>query len=162
LTVPKEGRIDLVWSLEETPKLKAYGSEFKLPEMLAPFLDSHSDPRIDPFDTNDSSTPFDEALQPIALPLAVDVSIESIGKADNYIDDRRIVVILGDPDNISRGNAAAALALELVSRPPHVQESVLRDHLELLSAKSLPKGAGKKSIRSWDGSKTPVDSSPQT
>jgi hypothetical protein len=63
-----------------------------------------------------------------ALPLAVDVPTESIGKADNFIDDL-IVTILGTPDNISRGNAAAALALELVSRPPHVHEPVLRGHL---------------------------------
>jgi hypothetical protein len=69
------------------------------------------------------SIPFAEAL-----PLAVDVPTESIGKADNFIDDL-IVTILGTPDNISRGNAAAALALELVSRPPHVHEPVLRGHL---------------------------------
>jgi hypothetical protein len=62
--------------------------------------------------TLDSSIPFAEAL-----PLAVDVPTESIGKVDNFIDDL-IVTILGNPDNISRGNAAAALALELVSRPP--------------------------------------------
>jgi hypothetical protein len=45
------------------------------------------------------------------------VPTESIGKADNFIDDL-IVIILGVPGNISRSNAAAALALELVSRPP--------------------------------------------
>jgi hypothetical protein len=60
----------------------------------------------------DSSIPFAEAL-----PLADDVPIESLGKADNYIDGL-IVVILGDPDNISRGNAAAALVLR---RPPHAR-----------------------------------------
>jgi hypothetical protein len=55
-----------------------------------------------------SSTPFAGALA-----LAVDVPIELIGKADNNIDD--LIVI---------SNAAAALALELVSRPPHVQKSI--------------------------------------
>jgi hypothetical protein len=70
----------------------------------------------------DSSIPF-----AATLPLAVDVPLEAIGKADNFIDDL-IVVILGDPGNIKRGNAATALALELVSRPPHAQESVLRGH----------------------------------
>jgi hypothetical protein len=39
------------------------------------------------------------------------------------------VVILGDSANINRGNAAAALALELVGLPPHAQEPVLRGHL---------------------------------
>jgi hypothetical protein len=77
--------------------------------------------------TMDSSIPFAESL-----PLAVDVPTESIGKADNFIDDL-IVIILGDPGNISRGNAAAALALELVSRPPHEQEPVLRGHLASFS-----------------------------
>jgi hypothetical protein len=68
----------------------------------------------------DSSTPFTKAL-----PLAVDVPIESIGKADNYIDDL-IVVIPGDANNISRGNAAAALALELVP-PPSSRGDKLRN-----------------------------------
>jgi hypothetical protein len=71
----------------------------------------------------DPSIPFG-----VALPLAVDIPIESIGNTDNYIDDL-IVVILGDSANINRGNAAAALALELVGRPPHAQEPVLRGHL---------------------------------
>jgi hypothetical protein len=60
--------------------------------------------------TLDSSIPF-----AAALPLAVDVPIVSIGKADNFIDDL-IVVILGDPGSNKRGNAAAAFALELVLR----------------------------------------------
>jgi hypothetical protein len=77
--------------------------------------------------TMDSSIPF-----AVALPLAVDIPIESIGKADNYIDDL-IVIILDDSDNISRGNAAAALALELVGRPPHAHEPVLRGHLASFS-----------------------------
>jgi hypothetical protein len=77
--------------------------------------------------TMNSSIPF-----AAALPLAVDVPVESVGKADNFIDDL-IVVILGDADNICRGNAAAALALELVSRPPHAKEPVLRGHLASFS-----------------------------
>jgi hypothetical protein len=76
----------------------------------------------------DSSIPF-----AVALPLAVDIPIETIGKADNFIDDL-IVVILGDSaSNINRGNAAAALALELVGRPPHAQEPVTRGHLASFS-----------------------------
>jgi hypothetical protein len=74
--------------------------------------------RADPM-TMDSSIPFAEAL-----PLAVDVPAESTGKADNLI-----VLILGDPDNISRGNATAALAIELVSHPLYTQEPVPRGHL---------------------------------
>jgi hypothetical protein len=42
---------------------------------------------------------------------------EDDGQADNYFDDL-IVVILDNPDNISRGNAKAALSLEFISRPP--------------------------------------------
>ncbi len=72
--------------------------------------------------TLDSSIPFAESL-----PFAVDVPTETIGKADNFIDDL-IVIILGDPGNISRGNAAAALALKLVSRPAYAQEPILRGH----------------------------------
>jgi hypothetical protein len=46
--------------------------------------------------TLDSSIPFAESL-----PLVVDVPTESIGKADNFIDDL-IVINLGDPGDISR------------------------------------------------------------
>jgi hypothetical protein len=54
------------------------------------------------------------------FPLTVDVPIELlIGKVDNHID--LIVVILGDPDNISHDNTAAAFPLELVSCPPRAQ-----------------------------------------
>ena len=65
------------------------------------------------------------------LPLTVDVPIESIGKAHLRIDNL-IVVILGGPDNISHGNTAAALALELASDPPHAQEPIIRGHLAFL------------------------------
>jgi hypothetical protein len=55
--------------------------------------------------TINSSTPFAEALQ-----LTVDVLIDSIGEADKDIDEF-LVELLGDPNNISCGNAAAALAI---------------------------------------------------
>ena len=99
--------------------------------------------------TLDSSIPFAESL-----PFAVDVPTETIGKADNFIDDL-IVIILGDPGNISRGNAAAALALELVSRP-HMRKNRFSAAIWLLSANSLPKVDWKKSKQSWDGLSTPV------
>jgi hypothetical protein len=92
-----------------------------------------TDPRSDPFDPADSSTPFSEAL-----PFAVDLPIESKGKANNSIHDL-IFVILGDPDNIRCSNASFALALELVSRAPHVQEAVLLGHLAS-STKLLAEG----------------------
>jgi hypothetical protein len=76
-----------------------------------------------------------------ALPLAVDVPTESIGKADDFI-----VVNLGDAEDITRGNAVSALALKVVSRPPHAHELVLRGH-KAFSANSSPKGAWKKSKR---------------
>jgi hypothetical protein len=77
------------------------------------------------------------------------VPIESIGKADNFIDDL-IVIILGVPGNISRSNAVAALALELVSRPPHAQEPVFRGHLASFSKLITEwRPVGVKTILGW-------------
>jgi hypothetical protein len=76
----------------------------------------------------DDSTPFAKAL-----PLAVDIPTETIGKADNYLDDL-IMIILGDnPENIKRGNSAATLALEILGRPNAEQEPLSRSHLVSLS-----------------------------
>jgi hypothetical protein len=67
------------------------------------------DPKSDPFDplTMDSSIPCAEAL-----PLAVEVPIKSIRRADNYIDDLVVVVYANSTTSV----AATASAFELVRR----------------------------------------------
>jgi hypothetical protein len=101
----------------------------------------------------DSSIPFAEAL-----PLTVDVPSAHSRRPTRVDQQSRQLYCrnLGDLNNIRRGNAAAALALELGSRPLHAQESVLRNHLAP-SANSLLKGAWKKSKQSWDGPSPPFD-----
>jgi hypothetical protein len=68
-----------------------------------------------------------------ALPLAVDVPTESIGKADNFIDDL-IVTILGTPDNISRGTQPPWLSNS--SAVHHTYTNPFSEDIRPLSANS--------------------------
>jgi hypothetical protein len=69
-----------------------------------------------------SSIPFSEGL-----PLAIDVPIESIRKADNYIDDLIVVI------STSTTTVVAARSLNSSAVHPHAQESVLRNHVASFS-----------------------------
>ena len=86
-------------------------------------LQSPHQPYIKPPRTLDEKLPFGTAL-----PMMVDVPIDTPSKADVYIDDI-ITVSLASPMNDARASAAVPLSIHILGRPMSTNEPIQRDEL---------------------------------
>ena len=86
----------------------------------------HQVPKVDP---DNDPTPFAQAL-----PLAVTLDDNDMGKSDVYIDDITSVVV-DIKNNIEKGEAAVLLAMHLIGRPFNAEDPLKR--LDLVSITKL-------------------------